>query len=361
MGEKKRKSGLSIVLATIIISIIIVVALIIGIVVMLGISQTTGDDSIIAKAVETFNQEFIEYEGENIAGGNINELISNVEISNSKYSEKITITMIDKDTQEEVGISEAGISETGMYSVECKYNEESGHINQIIITGSFAEEIQLNELSDEIENMAEMITGTELDLLIDKVVENNINEENKIGISVVREDESLASISGEEAIVRESISPAISNSYYKVENEKDYISGYVNVIKITHIGEVVEENNLSNSDIYSIDERVTVSNNYFKYENYNFEINEIALMIWEGTITNISNEIMNMNISVKLYDMNKELIGEYQYYELGEELSQTMSLEPNASNKPFFNVYEDDLIEGKTLSDIAYYSIEDLK
>lgn len=113
-------------------------------------------------------------------------------------------------------------------------------------------------------------------------------------------------------------------------------------------------------ELFKIDERVVVENNYFTYDKYEFEVMGTSIIIWQGILTNLHDEELNANIRVKFYNEDKVLIGNHLHTSLENELLEYFSLLPNESKNVSFTVYDDDLFDGYELLDIMYYSIEDI-
>lgn len=119
--------------------------------------------------------------------------------------------------------------------------------------------------------------------------------------------------------------------------------------------------------VYSITEKINVRNNLFEYKNFKYDENSEfgSAFISDGNLTNISNEDQKFNIHIKLYDADKNLIGDYQY-EKNKEIDKSdqywemFVLAPNETKKPSFTFYDDDLFPNKTLKEVKYYSIENI-
>lgn len=101
-------------------------------------------------------------------------------------------------------------------------------------------------------------------------------------------------------------------------------------------------------------------NNYFKYSEIEFDYDIYGILVWIDKIINISSQSMNENIAIKFYDINKQVIGEHQRYELTEPLDY-WNLEPGVTEFTMILIDAQELNSGKSLSDIMYYSIENLK
>ena len=130
-------------------------------------------------------------------------------------------------------------------------------------------------------------------------------------------------------------------------------------------------NNQSNliGELISVTEKINVTNSLFEYKNYEWEydatFSEDSAFIWMGTLKNITDKKLEMNIHLKFYDENKQLIGEYQHDDTNgidesDDTSEAFILEPNDIKNPSFTIYSNDLYEGYSIQKVAYISVEDI-
>ena len=120
------------------------------------------------------------------------------------------------------------------------------------------------------------------------------------------------------------------------------------------------------SEIKSISEKTTYTNNLFAYEDISIgEYDEEfgSIIISTKSIKNISDRGQAVNIRIKLYDENKSVIAIHQHRQTRQEYDESdpFHLAPEGTNNATFTIYDDDLPEGKTLADVKYYSIGDIK
>ena len=104
------------------------------------------------------------------------------------------------------------------------------------------------------------------------------------------------------------------------------------------------------SEIKSISEKTTYTNNFFAYEDISIgEYDEEfgSIIISTKSIKNISDRGQAVNIRIKLYDENKSVIAIHQHRQTRQEYDES---------DPFHLAPE-----GKTLADVKYYSIGDIK
>lgn len=111
-------------------------------------------------------------------------------------------------------------------------------------------------------------------------------------------------------------------------------------------------------NIYSVSNKTTVNNNIFKYENVYFsEYKMESVVLYMDFMQNISQEEHNAELKIKLYDANKNCIGEY-------DNDMGMSIKPNEQMNLSFTIYDDGMNggvnNGYTLQDVKYFSIENL-
>lgn len=85
----------------------------------------------------TFNDIFIQYEGEAVSGEKLNELYVAIE-ENIWYveGEKIKLIHIDEDTNREISDLNIEVDIESVYKVECFY-DGTGVVNEIVITVKF--------------------------------------------------------------------------------------------------------------------------------------------------------------------------------------------------------------------------------
>src|SRR5574344_2191255 len=152
-------------------------------------------------------------------------------------------------------------------------------------------------------------------------------------------------------------------------NYNDIKSHYRNLGYICN-GEKIKDktNNTKNNEtlnkLFSITDTISSRNNLFEYKNYKYEYNEEfgSAIIWLGSITNITNEVLLDNIRIKFYDINKNCIGDYQHKTKSkiEDIDSVWSIAPNETKNTSFTIYNDDLYENNNLSDVKYLSIEEI-
>lgn len=91
------------------------------------------------------------------------------------------------------------------------------------------------KLSADIQNLNEIISGTELNVLLDDLMSNNITEENKVGIAIVVGEGQYARLSGEKAIDRGLISEAQDYETFKITYNVDENTGIISEIVIEEL------------------------------------------------------------------------------------------------------------------------------
>lgn len=121
-----------------------------------------------------------------------------------------------------------------------------------------------------------------------------------------------------------------------------------------------------NNKFFSISDIITCENNYFEYYNYEWDIpfGDIdGVSIWNGTIKNITDKNLKANLRLKFYDLNNNVIGDIQRYNLYYEVdsSDIFVLEPGEESKISFTFYSNELNEGFSLEDVKFISVEDIK
>lgn len=113
---------------------------------------------------------------------------------------------------------------------------------------------------------------------------------------------------------------------------------------------------------YPINKILNIKNNLFTYnglELKKYDSNTLFAIVHK--LTNITTEKQLMNINIKFYDKEKNIIGEYQYQHYNEEEGNSpIYINPNENLNSSFTIYSEDLKEGKTVDDIEYVSIEDI-
>jgi len=119
--------------------------------------------------------------------------------------------------------------------------------------------------------------------------------------------------------------------------------------------------------IYSINEKINGTNNIFEYKNYELDIEGDMgfAFIFPGELINKTDTMQNVNIHLKFYDANQSLIGDYQFKYTSEidqssDYWQAFVVNPNELSNPSFTIYNSDLLDGKTVNDIQYYSLENI-
>lgn len=121
--------------------------------------------------------------------------------------------------------------------------------------------------------------------------------------------------------------------------------------------------NSSTKNLYNVENKVTCSNNVFEYENlyfddYDEDMDSITIFMDEQK--NISSEDANLAIKLKLYNENKECIGEYS-----KEFTTFGSMAPNESYNASYTIYANTnlsktMYEGYSLKDVRYFTVEDI-
>lgn len=125
--------------------------------------------------------------------------------------------------------------------------------------------------------------------------------------------------------------------------------------------EVDDSYNLNVSTVYKIGETVTVQNNYFRYENLKLTSNEGSIYISGLKVLNVSDTTVNTNINLLFYNIEKVVIGSYQYRSLDDEVKDSGFIEPGSYAYSIYSIFSSSLYEGYEVSDIYYFSVENLE
>lgn len=126
------------------------------------------------------------------------------------------------------------------------------------------------------------------------------------------------------------------------------------------------KNNLNVGVLYSIDSIAKIQNNFFKYDEFKFSIKDGMLVATDGVLTNLTSYIQYYNLNINLYDNEKNLIVSKQVnnspiIDTDDIYWESITLNPGRSAMPSFSIYIDNVIDGYSLNDAAYYSIENIK
>lgn len=253
--EKKKKSVAAIVLITIFVVTILVVGIIFAILMATRgaiAGQTNSEENTSAEyEISNFNQKFTRYEGTSVNGSNVKILISMANSTNAVNSgEKVIITTIDTNTKQEQVFTFAQADDStnlsmlveslNTYMVECVVDDDTKYVSEVRITGEFAAaKTEFETLNDEILSIKSEIMGDELNTLIDKIIESNVNSQNdnKMGVKIITQAGAVVEISEEEAINRDKIGTAPDNRRYLVTTTIDANTGYISLLTITDLGE----------------------------------------------------------------------------------------------------------------------------
>ncbi len=111
----------------------------VGIIVIRAIDPVNqqAKDSAETMAIESYNAQFIKYEGEKVNGSSVKSLISTVRSSNAVHEKELKIEYVDSLTGETVDLltSEAKIIPNGKYEVKIKEWGEDGYIKVMSVSG----------------------------------------------------------------------------------------------------------------------------------------------------------------------------------------------------------------------------------
>ncbi|MBR0350885.1 MAG: hypothetical protein IJH76_03590 [Clostridia bacterium] len=105
----------------------------------------SGETALTAREIETFNSQFTRYEGTNVSGSNVRQLISSVNASNAAQTnggENHQVSLKKKTgTGSATTLSKASDVKNGeMYTIDCTYGtsgKDKGFVTEITVTGTF--------------------------------------------------------------------------------------------------------------------------------------------------------------------------------------------------------------------------------
>ncbi|MGE5473908.1 MAG: hypothetical protein ACM3UU_06770 [Ignavibacteriales bacterium] len=124
--------------------------------------------------------------------------------------------------------------------------------------------------------------------------------------------------------------------------------------------------------LFSIKDKIDCRNNFFEYkglyiDEYNPDYEDRIIYMY--SMENITDKTQIMNIHIKFYDADKKCIRDYQH-DSGNTTYDDISfytVKPHEATNRSYTVYGENiygenamLIEGKTLGDAKYFSIEDI-
>lgn len=149
----------------------------------------------------------------------------------------------------------------------------------------------------------------------------------------------------------------VSGGYYYIKQSQNKLLDY-DVDSYTSTSDT--SYNLNIGTIYELSEVITVQNDYFKYENIRLNADDVSIYITGLKVTNVSDSRFNTNISLIFYDSNKNQIGSFQYRPIDDVISDIGFIDPGSYAYSMFSIYENSLNEGYKISDVIYYSVENL-
>lgn len=272
MYEEKKRSKVATFLIILFVTLLIIIA--VAGYIFLKKSFVENDEAVVGNEesnleVLEFNNAFSKYLGKDLTYADLNNLLEEVIASNYMNEDDVIGVIVTNGVGVDEAIGDLEKCATRLiadetYKIEFIYNDNK-KITKINVFGEISQIDPIQEAFNEriLKYQDSGISGTELNELVDILIELNLDDENENKVSV-----KIISTTGEELVIlsdelvdRTKIGSASAEKLYEITTTKDTSTGYIYVVVIEDLGTKVDIFNRSFNEVDNTEVSGAILNN----------------------------------------------------------------------------------------------------